>query len=52
MTSTENYGSVGIIDKLVGTSIKFQETVYGLRHRTLFTLTSAHELYPDEKKKK
>lgn len=52
MTFTENYGSTGIIDKLLGTSEKFQDTVYALRHRTLFTFTSAHELYPDESKKK
>jgi hypothetical protein len=52
MTFTENFGSTGILDMVHGTSKKFSQTVYALRHRTLFTLKSAHELYPDEIKKK
>lgn len=43
---------MGLLDKFHGTSKKFEEAVQFLRHRTLFTLKSASELYPDEPKKK
>lgn len=44
----ECYGTYGILDKLHGYRTNFDQSVNYLRHRTLFTLKSANELYPDE----
>jgi sterol desaturase/sphingolipid hydroxylase (fatty acid hydroxylase superfamily) len=44
----ENFGQSGIIDKIHGTSAKFEESVMGLRHRTLWTFKSSHEMFPDD----
>lgn len=44
----ECYGANGFLDNLHNTSTKFQQSVHSLRHRTLFTLKAANELYPDE----
>lgn len=51
----ECYGAFGFLDALHGSTKKFDQSVQYLRHRTLFTLKSASELYPDpvdEKKMK
>jgi sterol desaturase/sphingolipid hydroxylase (fatty acid hydroxylase superfamily) len=45
---TECYGACDFMDKFHGTSQKFEQTVNFKRHKTLFTLKSASELYPDE----
>ncbi|KAL7028091.1 hypothetical protein ACKWTF_005718 [Chironomus riparius] len=44
----ECFGTNGFLDKFHGTSKKFEESGEILRHRTLFTLKSASELYPNE----
>ena len=43
----ENFGASGFLDKFHGTSAKFEESIQKIRHRTLITLKSANELYPD-----
>ncbi|XP_070492844.1 fatty acid hydroxylase domain-containing protein 2-like [Chironomus tepperi] len=48
----ECYGASGFLDALHGNCQKFDQSVQYLRHRTLFTLKSASELYPDPIKKK
>ncbi|KAG5683685.1 hypothetical protein PVAND_012951 [Polypedilum vanderplanki] len=45
----ENFGSNGFIDKFHGTNKKFEESIQGLRHRTLWSLKSSNELFPDDK---
>ena len=50
LTFTENFGSTGFLDRLHGTSKKFEESLQSLRHQTFFSLKSPHELYPDELK--
>lgn len=42
---------MGLLDKIHGTSKKFENTVQYLRHRTLFTFKSASEIFPDIPKK-
>lgn len=42
---------MGLLDKIHGTSQKFEETIQYLRHRTLYTFKSASELFPDQPKK-
>lgn len=44
----ECFGASGFIDKFHNTCTKFDESIHCLRHKTLFTLKSASELYPDE----
>ncbi|CAG9802271.1 unnamed protein product [Chironomus riparius] len=48
----ECFGVNGFLDKFHRTNIKFEESVEGLRHQTLFTLKSANELYPDKNENK
>lgn len=43
----ECFGTTGLLDNFHKTSTKYQESVQSLRHKTLFTFTSASELYPD-----
>lgn len=51
----ENFGASGFLDNFHGTSTKFLESIQKKRHKTLWSLKSSNELYPDEvdvKKKK
>ncbi|XP_070506419.1 fatty acid hydroxylase domain-containing protein 2-like [Chironomus tepperi] len=44
----ECYGTNGILDEYYETNKKFKESIENLRNRTLLSLKSANELYPDE----
>lgn len=44
----ECFGASGFLDRFHNTCTKFEESVYFLRHKTLFTLTAANELHPDD----
>lgn len=44
----ECFGASGFLDRFHKTSTKFEESVYSWRHKTLFTLKAANELYPDD----
>lgn len=44
----ECFGAGGFLDRFHKTCTKFDESVHSLRHRTLFTLKAANELYPDD----
>ncbi|KAG4068221.1 hypothetical protein HA402_008862 [Bradysia odoriphaga] len=44
----ECYGVSGMLDRFHKTSSKFEESIHFLRHRTLFSFTSANELFPDD----
>ncbi|KAF2889500.1 hypothetical protein ILUMI_16673, partial [Ignelater luminosus] len=43
----QNYGLLGILDRLYGTDKKFREAVQHKRHVTLLSLDSAREMFPD-----
>lgn len=43
----ENFGASGFLDKYHGTSKKFEESIQKKRHKTLWTLKSSNELFPD-----
>jgi methylsterol monooxygenase len=45
---TECFGANGFLDKFHGTMNKFNDSIYRVRHRTLWSFKSAHELFPDE----
>lgn len=47
----ECFGAAGFLDSFHNTRQKFDESVHALRHKTLFTLKAANELYPDVNKK-
>lgn len=49
---TECYGLSGFLDQFHRTCDTFDQTIHALRHKTLFTLKAANELYPDEDVKK
>lgn len=42
-----NYGAIGMMDYLFGTDKSFRKTINDTRHRTLFSLKSARERFPD-----
>lgn len=44
----ECFGAAGFLDSFHNTREKFDESVHALRHKTLFTLKAANELYPDK----
>ncbi|XP_035783792.1 fatty acid hydroxylase domain-containing protein 2-like isoform X1 [Anopheles albimanus] len=44
---TECFGTFGYLDWLHGTDTRFRQSKQHQRHRTLWTLKSARELYPD-----
>ncbi|KAF2881732.1 hypothetical protein ILUMI_24429 [Ignelater luminosus] len=43
----QNYGILGILDRLHGTDEKFREEIQHKRHVTLLSLASAREMFPD-----
>lgn len=44
----ECFGAGGFLDSFHNTRTKFDESIHVLRHKTLFTLKAANELYPDD----
>lgn len=44
----ECFGAGGFLDAFHNTRTKFDESIHVLRHKTLFTLKAANELYPDD----
>lgn len=42
-----NYGGTGMMDSFFGTDKTFHSTIHAKRHRTLFSLKSARERFPD-----
>lgn len=44
---TVNYGAMGFTDRLFGTDRIFRGTVNEIRNRTLLSLKSARERFPD-----
>ncbi|KAG5683683.1 hypothetical protein PVAND_012949 [Polypedilum vanderplanki] len=45
---SECYGAMGILDKFHGTSKNFEKAINSIRHRTIFSMKSVVELYPDD----
>ena len=48
----ENFGTIGILDRLHGTDEQFRRSKNYERHMFLFQLTPARELVPDDQKGK
>jgi len=47
LTFNWNYGTLGLLDWIHGTDMKFRRTVQSKRHRLLYHLTPAHIIFPD-----
>jgi methylsterol monooxygenase len=48
MTFNECFGAAGFLDMIHGACTRFNDSIQRVRHRTLLTLKSAHELFPQE----